>query len=195
MKTLSILIMAIIILLGDYKQEIEDFQKKMNSEFANADTSPLSKEDLTTFEGLNYYKIDESYKVEAELIINDKPEQFGMKTTTSRRPIYIKYGTAIFSLQGKSLEIGIYKNIELSKKEQYKDYLFLLFTDKTSGVTSYGGGRYIDLKIPKDGEKFIIDFNKAYNPYCAYNHRYSCPIPSNDDYLDLAVKAGVMKFH
>ena len=92
-------------------------------------------------------------------------------------------------------EDNIYKNIELSKREQYKDYLFMLFTDKTSGITSYGGGRYLDLRIPKNGNKLHIDFNKAYNPYCAYNHKYSCPIPSNDDYLDMEIKAGVKKWH
>ena len=195
MKILSIIFAIIILSANSYKEEITKFQDELNKEFANPETSPLTKEDLAKFNGLSFYEIDESYNIEAELILNKTPKEFGMKTTTDRRPTYIKYGTARFTLQGKEMEIGIYKNIELSKKEQYKDYLFMLFTDKTSGITSYAGGRYLDLHIPKEGEKLHIDFNKAYNPYCSYNHRYSCPIPSNDDYLDMEIKAGVMKFH
>jgi len=195
MKILSILFTIIIVAASSYNDEINKFQNELNKEFANAETSPLTKEDLATFDELSFYDINESYKIEAKLILNESPKEFGMKTTTARRPTYIKYGTAKFKLKGEIMEIGIYKNIELSKKEQYKDFLFMLFTDKTSGITSYAGGRYLDLRIPKEGESLLIDFNKAYNPYCSYNHKYSCPIPSNDDYLDIEIKAGVMKFH
>ena len=77
--------------------------------------------------------------------------------------------------------------------EEYKDYLFLPFLDDTNGEGSYGGGRYIDLRIP-DSDTMIIDFNTAYNPYCAYNDRYSCPIVPRQNYLDVAIEAGVKAF-
>jgi uncharacterized protein (DUF1684 family) len=166
----------------------------MNEEFKNPKTSPLTDEDIKIFKKLDFYPIDSNFRVVALLKLNKKKKEFGMKTTTSRLPIYINYGIASFKLNGKKFKINIYQNVELSKKEKYKDYLFMLFTDKTSGKTSYAGGRYIDLRIPKDG-KLLIDFNKAYNPYCAYNHKYSCPIPPEEDYFDMEIKAGVMKYH
>ena len=76
----------------------------------------------------------------------------------------------------------------------YKDYLFLPFTDPTNGVTTYGGGRYLDLMIP--ATKVVqLDFNKAYNPYCAYSGNYSCPIPPEENHLEIEIKAGVKKYH
>jgi uncharacterized protein (DUF1684 family) len=77
--------------------------------------------------------------------------------------------------------------------EGLEDYLFLPFLDDTNGETTYGGGRYIDLRIPK-GDSMEIDFNRAYNPYCVYNDKYSCPIVPRDNYIDLKVEAGLKMF-
>ena len=71
--------------------------------------------------------------------------------------------------------------------------MFLPFSDETNGIESYGGGRYIDLRIP-EGNTLIIDFNSAYNPYCAYNDKYSCPIVPRENYLRTRIEAGVKKF-
>jgi len=180
---------------NSYKKEILDWQNELNIEFKNPKTSPLTDEDLAKFTALDFYSISENYKVEAKLELNNNQKEFGMKTTTDRLPIYVNYGVAHFKLKGQYFKINIYKNIELSRREKYKDYLFMLFNDKTSGTTSYAGGRYIDLRIPKEGNKLTIDFNKAYNPYCAYNHKYSCPIPPEEDYLDIEILAGVKAFH
>jgi uncharacterized protein (DUF1684 family) len=117
-----------------------------------------------------------------------------MKTSTDRKPLYVKYGELSFTIDDRDLKLNVYKNIELSKKEEYKDYLFLPFSDLTSGKESYIGGKYIDLRIPK-GDTIVIDFNTSYNPYCAYNHKYSCPkVPLEND-LNIEIKAGVKKFH
>ncbi len=180
---------------NSYELEIKKWQEEQNLEFRNPKTSPLTTEDLAKFTALKFYDINKDFKVEADFELNTSPQKFGMKTTTTRLPIYVKYGVASFKLSGKKLKINIYKNVELAKQAKYKDYLFLLFTDKTSGKTSYAGGRYIDLRIPKKGDKLHIDFNKAYNPYCAYNHNYSCPIPPADDYLDIEILAGVKAYH
>jgi uncharacterized protein (DUF1684 family) len=77
----------------------------------------------------------------------------------------------------------------LKKQKEYKKYLFIPFRDLTSGKESYGGGRYIDTEIPA-GETLILDFNRAYNPYCAYSHRYSCPIPPEENTLKVEIRAG-----
>lgn len=117
-----------------------------------------------------------------------------MKTSTDRLPVYVKYGEAHFELDGKEVILNIYQNMNLVKKEEYKDYLFLPYKDLSNGKGSYGSGRYIDLNIP-NGETIILNFNKSYNPYCAYNYKYSCPVPPQENHLDLEILAGVKAFH
>jgi uncharacterized protein (DUF1684 family) len=90
--------------------------------------------------------------------------------------------------------LAIYQNVDLVNTAGYEDYLFIPFKDLTNGEDTYGGGRYLDLKIP-EGETILIDFNRAYNPYCAYNHNYSCPIPPFENHLKVKIEAGVKKYH
>jgi hypothetical protein len=116
-----------------------------------------------------------------------------MPTTTDRKSEEILFGIANFQLNGITQQLEIYQNRKLMLEEKYKDYLFLPFTDKTNGEETYSGGRYLDLSIPK-GDSIIIDFNKAYNPYCAYNKKYSCPIVPSINALDIKVLAGVKDF-
>lgn len=123
---------------------------------------------------------------------NEKP--FEMKTSTSRKPKYIRYGTVFFTIDGVAMQLNVYQDVELSKSDKYKNHLFLPFSDLTCGKDSYIGGRYIDLEIPK-GNTIEIDFNQSYNPYCAYNHKYSCPIVPLENDLNIAIKAGVKTFH
>lgn len=177
----------------DYKSA-EKFQTEINAEYADAKTSPLMAEDLAVFKTLDFYPIDGKYAVIAQFIRTKKEKPFEMQTSTDRKPVYVKYGEAHFTIDGKALKLNIYKNIELSKQKKYKNYLFLPFSDLASGKESYIGGKYIDLKTPK-GNTIAIDFNTSYNPYCAYNHKYSCPkVPLEND-LDVEIKAGVKKFH
>jgi uncharacterized protein (DUF1684 family) len=173
---------------------VAKFQKELNAEYADAKTSPLTAVDLAVFKTLDFYTANETFFVEAKFIRTKKEKPFEMETSTDRKPMYVKYGELYFTIEGQDLKLNVYKNIELSKKKGYKDYLFLPFSDLTSGVESYIGGKYIDLKIPK-GDTIVIDFNTSYNPYCAYNYKYSCPkVPLEND-LNIEVKAGVKKFH
>jgi len=172
----------------------EKFQMELNQSFLDSLKSPLKKEDLKTFKGLNFFPLNENFIVEATFIRTKKEKAFGMKTTTSRTPLYVKYGELHFTMGGKNQKWNVYKNIDLSKKLGYEDYLFLPFSDLTCGEESYIGGRYLDMRIQK-GKKWTIDFNKAYNPYCAYNYEYSCPIVPLENDLDIKILAGVKKFH
>jgi uncharacterized protein (DUF1684 family) len=172
----------------------EKFQSELNKSYADSLKSPLMKDDLKQFKGLDFYPIDEKYIVEAIFIRTKKEKSFKMKTTTSRTPIYKKYGELHFSIDGKELKLNVYQNVDLKKKPGYEDYLFLPFSDLTCGKDSYIGGRYIDMRIPKS-EKVIVDFNQAYNPYCAYNYEYSCPIVPLENDLDIEINAGVKKSH
>jgi len=173
---------------------IEKFQKELNAEYANAKTSPLLPEDLKYFNSLDFYPANAQFFVVAKFIRTENEHPFEMKTTTARKPVYVKYGEAHFSIDGQDFKLNIYSNIELSKKKEYKDYLFLPFSDLTCGNESYIGGRYLDLEIPQ-GNTIVIDFNRSYNPYCAYNPKYSCPIVPLENDLKIEIRAGVKKFH
>ena len=172
----------------------EKFQDGLNKSYADSLKSPLMKNDLEVFKSLDFFPLTEKYIVEAKFIRTKKEKTFAMKTTTSRTPLYVKYGELHFAIDSKDLKLNVYQNIELSKKSGYEDYLFLPFSDLTCGKESYIGGRYVDIRIQK-GSTWIIDFNKAYNPYCAYNYEYSCPIVPLENDLDIAILAGVKKFH
>lgn len=178
---------------NQFKSDIKKFRDELNKEYADSITSPLLKEDLLNFKGLKYYPVNKSFKVEAKFFRTPDELPFKMKTSTNRTPEYLKFGDVEFNLKGEIIKVPIYQSIKLKEKEEYKDYLFLPFRDLTSGKNSYGGGRYIDLKIP-EGETIIIDFNKAYNPYCAYNHKYSCVVPPAENFINVKVKAGVKKY-
>lgn len=175
-------------ILGD-----TDWQKKMNAEFKDVTTSPLKKADRKYFETLDFFKVDSTFVITGNFLKSENEAVFKMKTTTDRLPEYLKYGDVTFEISGKQFKLNVYQNKDLIKKPEYEDYLFLPFLDNTNGVESYAGGRYIDLRIP-EGDTIIIDFNKAYNPYCAYNDKYSCPVVPRENYLDTEIRAGVKAF-
>ena len=179
--------------VDDVLKDILKFQDNMNEEFKNPETSPLPDRYRKDFEGLAFFEPNTNYVVKAKLVLTPEALPFLMPTTTDRKSEEVVYGIAHFQLNGKEHRLEIYQNKELMLQEEHKDYLFLPFSDKTNGEETYSGGRYIDLAIP-NGDSIIIDFNKAYNPYCAYNKKYSCPIVPNVNAMDTRVMAGVMDF-
>lgn len=176
-----------------HTEEIEQFQYKLNVEFSDKKTSPLKKKDFKKFKSLHFFPINETYKISADFERTPDEPIFEMQTTTERKPLYTQYGIATFSFEGKEFSLRIYQNQKLMLDPEYADHLFIPFNDLTNGAESYDGGRYIDLQIPKDNT-IVIDFNKAYNPYCAYNDKYSCPIPPRENDLALEIKAGILIF-
>ena len=199
MRTILVLFFLVQLNFGFGQEQFDvsavaKFQKDLNIEYADAKTSPLTTEDLAVFKTLDFYPANEKFFVVAKFVRTKKEKPFEMKTSTDRKPLYVKYGEVFFTIDGLDFKLNVYRNIELSKKKEFKDHLFLPFSDLTSGNESYIGGKYIDLKIPK-GDTIVIDFNTSYNPYCAYSHRYSCPkVPLEND-LNIEIKAGVKKFH
>lgn len=172
----------------------QEFQDNLNLEYADKEKSPLTDEDFKTFKSLDFYPINDKFIIEAKFIRTKKEKVFKMKTSTSRLPEYKKYGELLFTIDGVDCKLNIYQNIDLNKKPGFDDYLFLPFSDLTSGKETYIGGRYVDLRIQK-GSTWKIDFNKSYNPYCAYNHEYSCPIVPLENDLNVSILVGVKKFH
>jgi len=170
-------------------KEINAFQQKLTEEYENPTTSPL-KEKATEFKGHEFFPIDLSYRVQATITPFKEEPFFTMPTSGPKKPAYRKYGLLKFQLQGKDYELTLFQNQAMMRNPLYRDYLFLPFTDLTTGESTYGGGRYIDMRLPK-GSTMIVDFNQAYNPYCAYATGYSCPIPPEENDLAIAVKAGI----
>jgi len=177
-------------LFQDYSTQISGWQDELNETFRDKEASPLEKKDLKKFKVLAFFKTDSSFNISASFQRTPNTMPFTMPTTTERLPVYVQYGIASFTLKGKKFTMPIFQNQSLVLTEDYQNYLFFPFTDLTNGFESYGGGRYIDLKIPKS-DKIEIDFNKAYNPYCAYNGKYSCPIPPRTNDMDIKINAGV----
>ena len=190
--TLLIILQLSILNAQSYEDSILGFQKHLNEEYKNPDKSPLEKRELKRFKGHDFFPINEKFKIEATFNKIIDPTPFLMKTTTSRLPMYEVYGVANFELNGKEYQLNIYQNHKLREIDEYKNHLFLPFTDLTNGDITYGGGRFIDLEIPI-GDSVVIDFNKAYNPYCAYNSKYSCPIPPKENDLNVHITAGIKK--
>ena len=198
-KLLSFSLIAIMALplMGQkqkkWQKEVMSYQAEMNAELMDTAESPLPKEELATFKGLEFYPIDMKYRCEAKLILTPESKPFEMATSTDRAPKYRRYAMAVYQLDSITDTLDIYQNLTLMKKEGYEDYLFLPFSDLSNGFETYGGGRYLDMRIPK-GDKLILDFNKAYNPYCVYNYKYSCPIPPRENFVMYEIKAGVKTY-
>jgi uncharacterized protein len=171
--------------------EILTYQEDLNAQFTNPVTSILPLKSFNAFRGLEFYPINLNFRVEAFLMKTPDELPFQMQTTTDRLPWYVKYGELHFTILDINFKLDLFQSLE--PKEGYENYLFLPFTDLTSGDGSYGGGRYIDLII-SENQTIILDFNKSYNPYCAYNPRYSCPVPPEQNDLNIRVEAGVKDF-
>lgn len=179
-----------------HAQAVAEFQHQLNHEFADPAESPLSAAERAAFKGLPFYPVNEAYWVAARLVRDTTALPFAMPTSTNQLPQYRKYGELHFELNGQPLRLAVYQSLALLQKPGFADYLFVPFTDLTNGHGSYHGGRYLDLRIPPAGTtRLALDFNRAYNPSCAYSPAYSCPIPPAENRLPLAIPAGVQSEH
>lgn len=142
-----------------------------------------------------FFPINEKYKVTASFKKINDTAGFIMKTSGKLPKKYFRYGTLSFKLNDSLLHLTVYQSEQLMTNDKYKDYLFVPYTDLTSGEESYGGGKYIEFYISDiKNNTVVLDFNKAYNPYCAYTSGYNCPIPPRENDLPVAVKAGEKAF-
>lgn len=176
-----------------WRQGLASYWAEIDSAFADSAHSPLLPPDREHFTQLERFAPDPAYVVRARFRAGEG-EPFGMATTTDRLPMYRAIGRLTFKLHGRNCRLTVYRNIALAERPEYANHLFVPFTDPTNGETTYGGGRYIDLEGPL-GKEVVLDLNRAYNPYCAYGGRYSCPIPPAENHLPVPVSAGVLKFH
>lgn len=165
--------------------EIEGFRKDKDSFFGSESDSPIPERERGRFKGLKYFPPASDYRVNARLTMFDKPEVVTMTTSKGTIRPYLKYGVFSFELQGKKLQLHAYKAAD----DPHDQSLFVPFADETSGKETYGAGRYLDIEEVR-GDDHVLNFNLAYNPYCAYNENYVCPFPPRDNRLPVSVKAG-----
>jgi len=177
-----------------YKEDIKKERAIKDAEMKNDEHSPIQDDEKPDFKKLNYYKPKADYRKVATFERFDQATHFLMKTSTDRLPEYSLYGVVKFKHHNKIYSLNVYQNIELVKKPGYEKYLFVPFNDLTNDHETYGGGRFLDL-AETGADTLVIDFNKAYNSYCAYNHKYSCPIPPESNNLNIKIEAGEKKWH
>ena len=144
-----------------------------------------------------FYSANETYSVSCKFEALRDTTVIHMKTSGKTIPVkdFIRYGKLIFSIHDTTLQLTVFQSVSLKENTQYKNYLFVPFTDITTGDETYGSGRYIDI-LTTDivNNTAVLDFNKAYNPYCAYTTGYNCPVPPKENYLPVAIKAGEKTF-
>jgi len=143
----------------------------------------------------DFYEPDSTFRVKCHFTKTKSQSTFSIPTVDGKQKEYYKYGILDFDIKGKKLKLNVYRSLALMKNPKYKNYLFVPFKDLSSGKETYGGGRYLDLETTDIKEDVVIlDFNKAYNPYCAFSSGYSCPIPPKENHLNARIDAGEKNF-
>lgn len=176
-----------------FAAEIERHREHYKQEFLTNPRAPLRAADTAL---LDFFPPDPAWRLSARFEATPDAQPFDMPTYSGRTKPFRRYGFAHFEIAGKPYRLALYTNLTLAQQDAYRDHLFLPFKDHSNGDTTYGGGRYLDLKtgdIGADGI-VILDLNKVYNPWCAYSDGYNCPIPPAENHLELTVQAGERLF-
>jgi uncharacterized protein (DUF1684 family) len=168
--------------------EIIEFRKAKDNFFKTSQQSPLTKEQKKDFVGLQYFPENPALRLELPLERYADPERITMQTNTGATQEYFKVGQVRFHVNGEDAALQVYESTD--NPGSY----FVPFVDATAPAESYGAGRYLEPEEFHDGE-LIVDFNLAYNPYCAYNSNWSCPFPPPENRLKVRIEAGEKKFH
>ncbi|WP_433895690.1 peptide deformylase [Sphingobacterium mizutaii] len=182
----------VILMAQSLEQEIQSYRDKQIQEMVKDEFGPLRKDQV---EFVSFYPAKQDYVVTASVEQLFNEPTFRMPTYDGTSNEYKRYGFLNFELNGKKYKLTAYQSVALFQNATYKNHLFVPFMDNTTGETTYEGGRYLDLSISdiRDG-KIKIDFNRAYNPYCAYSNGYRCPQPPKDNILNAVIEAGEKKY-
>jgi uncharacterized protein len=164
---------------------------KRDAAFKSETDSPIPPKDKPLFRGLEYYPVNTSLRFSVRLTRYKSPEQVRLGTNTGEIRSGIRYGYFDFQAMGKMCRLQVYR---LDDAPAGEARLFIPFRDATTGIESYAAGRYLDLDENTSG-LYELDFNRAYNPSCAYDIKYSCPVPPAENTLSVAIKAGEKKYH
>lgn len=167
--------------------ELADFRAAKDTFFRSHAQSPLTPEQRRDFEGLNYFPENPSFVFALEPQPFEEPELVELQTSTGDSARYLRWARVSFDVDGSRQALTLYRN-------DHAGDIFLPFTDAGRGADTYGAGRYLDVEETDDG-RVLLDFNYAYNPYCAYNDSWSCPLPPSENRLTAHIRAGEKLFH
>lgn len=170
----------------EYNQQITKEREEKDRFMRTSSESPFAS-DTESFEGLKYFPPDEKYRVIAKLTPVEEKKVQALSTNDGKEQSYIEYAYAEFDLDNRKNKLLILEVMDMGPQ---RGTLFLAFGDQTSANETYGAGRYLDVKKVPGASTIELDFNKAYNPYCAYTDSYSCPFPPQENLLDVAIPAG-----
>ncbi len=170
--------------IDDFAETLTAERAETDAEFLDPNESPLDPRAQGVFDGLAYFEPDPAFAVVATFERTPDARPFDMATTDGATRPYVSYGVFHFMLDGTAYTLHGYHSVDAPR-----DSLFVPFKDATNGAETYGGGRYLDVPIP-GSEETVLDFNRAYNPYCAFSLRYSCPLPPSENWLDVRIEAG-----
>jgi uncharacterized protein len=175
-----------------YADSLRAFRDNYVKELLEDERAPIKKKDAGK---LSFFPPNERYRVWAEVSETPESTPFMIPTHSGKNKQYKEYAILSFTIDGERHKLHVYQGIDLMKNDKYKDYLFLPLNDLTNYNTTYAGGRYIDLSIVdiKD-QKILLDFNKSYNPYCAYADGFNCPIPPSENRMRIEIPAGEKTF-
>lgn len=165
--------------------ELEAFRAEKDEFFASHPQSPLTREQKAGFHGLNYFPENEQLRIEAQVEEFSVKDGFDMQTSTGGVQHYERYGRISCSVEGETVELTIFRS---------EHGYFLPFVDSLAGRETYPAGRYLEPEVLPGG-RFLVDFNLAYNPYCAYNEMWSCPITPVENRVRVPIRAGEKLFH
>ncbi|MEJ1240695.1 DUF1684 domain-containing protein [Chryseolinea sp. T2] len=174
-----------------YSSQIEKDREERDSYMKSSPESPFAKE-TGSYGGLKYYPPNVRYKVVATLDLVKDKQPVVLSTSDGKEQHYLPYAYASFDLDGYNNKLLILENMDMGPE---RGKLFLPFGDETSASETYGAGRYLDVVKTPGNNSITLDFNKAYNPYCAYNDSYSCPFPPSENLLRVAIRAGEKSYH
>lgn len=178
-----------------YVEQVEEDRKAKEELLTDpSEESPLTAEQLASFQGLNYYPPKKEYKIRGKLEKAPIKSTIRINTSKGEERNYLNYGKVVFKLNGQEHSLTVLKPINAFKVGVPESYLFLAFTDETSGFDTYGAGRYLELEEAENTNELTLDFNYAYNPYCAYNDEFDCPFPPKGNHLAVKVEAGEKNF-
>jgi len=170
-----------------YVNRIEASRKAKDKKFSRKRSTPLKN--YKDFEGLNYFPVDTNLVILSEVNLLESSDKVNFKTSSGRDRLYLKHAELSFRIADENFALTVYKALNQDTFTPINDYYFIPFTDDSNGDLTYGGGRYLDFnELGK--ETHLLDFNRAYNPYCAYEDGFSCPIPPKENYLASSIYAG-----
>ncbi|WP_049969353.1 DUF1684 domain-containing protein [Haladaptatus cibarius] len=174
----------------EWREELQNTREEKDEFFGDHPQSPIPPGKRDEFDGLSYFDPDPEYQLTATVETHDDPEPIDLEMTAANPQRYLRTMTLNFEVNGKEQSLAVYQ-------QDGQESLFVPFRDKTTGQQSYENGRYLELHPDRelsDGDEITLDFNLAYSPFCAFSETFACPLPPEENWLDVEIRAGERKW-